>query len=86
MKSSVKQQFIDRLQQLRNYVVADVALISGKPLEIKSDEKEEQEESEKEEVRPIRNTSKFQTYLIIVSSNNEIKVTVHKQKMLHLHQ
>ena len=32
MKSQVKEQFIARLQDLRNFVAADVSHVSGKPL------------------------------------------------------
>lgn len=52
MKSAVKEQFVERLEKIRNYVVADIQITNGK--EIKFEEKPEpkEEEEKKSEEAP----------------------------------
>ena len=40
MKTQIKEQFIARLQDLRNFVAADVSQVSGKPLKFSGEEGE----------------------------------------------
>ena len=46
MQNEIKEAFVSRLTQIRNFVVADVQLTNGRQIEFKTEEEQKEREPE----------------------------------------